>query len=50
MSKTVIKTYDPKKDKMVKAGILEGDIFYRKVNSKHFMIKEGVMVCLMGSW
>ncbi len=40
MSKTVIKTYDPKKDKMVKAGILDGDTFYKNVNSKHFMRKE----------
>ena len=36
----IIKTKDPKKGKMVTAGEIHRNNFYRKIGPKHYMIKE----------
>jgi len=35
-----VKTYDKAKGKYVYAGDLEGDTYTRKVNNRHYMVKE----------
>jgi len=34
-----VRTFDKKKGKEVRSGYIEVDSFFRKVNSKHFMVK-----------
>lgn len=35
-----LKTFDKAKDKYVRAGNLEGDVYHRKVKNAHYMVKE----------
>ena len=40
MKKTIIRTYDPRKDKSIVAGAFKDSVFYKTVGSSHYMIKE----------
>ena len=39
MEKIIINTYDPKKQKKIKAGYLENKVFIKEVSARHFFRK-----------